>query len=218
MDGPDILIPVKPLHEGKSRLAGVLDPAARQALCLRLFRQTLARAVAISNARPIVVSSDPVVRRIATAAGITGLWTPRPGLSAALEDARAAFADSDRPWLVLPCDLPEATARRLRSWLCARDASTLVPDLAGSGTNLLFLRRADRDRLRLAYGPDSCAAHRHAAQQAGIPLRIETPDWARRDLDHPQDLARLCPDMAVAAARISARGSGQADRQPPSYR
>lgn len=220
MDGPDILIPVKPLDQGKSRLSGVLGPEQRQALCLHLFRQTLARAVTLADARPIVVSSDPLVRRIADAAGVCGLWTPRPGLSAALEDARATFADSDRPWLVLPCDLVEATSERLRCWLWRRDTSTLVPDLAGTGTNLLFLRRADRDRLGLAYGLDSRAAHQRAAWQAGIRLQVETPHWARRDLDHAEDLASYCPETVLpdCAAGLSGRGSAPVGRQPSSYR
>ena len=39
--GLRILIPVKPLGEGKSRLAPALDAAGRRALCERFLRRTL---------------------------------------------------------------------------------------------------------------------------------------------------------------------------------
>lgn len=204
MRGPDIIIPVKALHEGKSRLAGVMTAADRHALCLRLFRATLAMALRVRDARPLVVSADPLVRQTAAAVGVDGLWTPRPGLCAALEDARIAFAESRRPWLVLPCDLVQATPTRLRNWLGQREVSTLVPDLAETGTNLLYLARADRDRFRFAYGPNSRDKHVRAAAAAGITLRIDTPAWARRDLDQPEDLTTLCPQAAGVSSTFCA--------------
>lgn len=191
MNALDIVIPCKALDRGKSRLAPVLDAAARQALCLRLLRRTLRRARALGG-RMAVVSDDPAVAALALAAGALSVPESGGGLNAALAAGAAALPGAG-PLLVLPVDLPRATPAVLRRFL-ARSAGhelVLAPDRSGDGTNLLLLAGPLRAGFVFAYGPGSASRHFAAARARGIePLCINDPRLAF-DLDEPADLRRL---------------------------
>src|SRR5439155_5300396 len=61
-----VVIPVKPLVAGKSRLSGVLRTHQRRILNERLLRHVLGVAVAVVGApRVVVVSADPAVHQLA---------------------------------------------------------------------------------------------------------------------------------------------------------
>src|ERR1043166_5515379 len=106
-----ILIPVKALGEGKSRLAPVLDAAGRRRLCERFLRQTL--ELATTAAATLVVTRDAEAGRIAVAAGATLIDEPEgQDLNAALDLGRRAALDADA-LLVLPIDLPRLAGATL---------------------------------------------------------------------------------------------------------
>ena len=71
----DILIPCKAFARGKSRLAGVLAPGQRAALCQTLFRHTLAEALA-TGARVAVVAEDTEVADLARTQGALVIADP----------------------------------------------------------------------------------------------------------------------------------------------
>lgn len=206
-DSLDIIIPVKALDEGKSRLSAVLAPKVRQQLCRDLFRATLEMAQAVPGAHPLVVSRDAEVLETAQRAGANWLReSGHGGLNAALVQAQAQLAQSARPCLILPCDLILATCARLSSWLDRRQVSTLVPDLAGGGTNLLWFAPCLLQRFCFAYGEGSHMAHIREAERANIPLRVERLDWAGQDLDLPEDLT-LEPLLSARSQPAPSRSS-----------
>lgn len=218
VEAVNIILPVKALDQGKSRLGAVLPPQLRQCLCRDLFRTTLDLARSLPGARPLVVSRDPDVLETAGSVGAEALTeTGLGGLNEALGQAQARLAASPLPCLVLPCDLVLATGARLASWLAGRRVSTLVPDAAGLGTNLLWLAPGTLPRFTFAYGPGSCAAHRRIARRRGVRLAVETLDWAGQDLDLPEDL-----ELSGVAARMTcgvrAPAGGTVARQPPLHR
>lgn len=106
------IIPVKPLRESKSRLAGVLTADERASLTSRLLQRTLSILKQVPGLdRVMVVSRDPVVLKIARLGGaMTLVEGDRPGLNTALR--RAAYVAAAQ-WasglLILPCDLPLLT-------------------------------------------------------------------------------------------------------------
>jgi len=106
------IIPVKPLRESKSRLAGVLTADERASLTSRLLQRTLSILKQVPALdRVMVVSRDPVVLKIARQGGaMTLVEGDRPGLNTALR--RAAYVAAAQ-WasglLILPCDLPLLT-------------------------------------------------------------------------------------------------------------
>jgi len=57
------------------------------------------------------------------------------------------------------------------------------------GTNLLAFDKNTRPQL--AFGTDSCAAHRRNAQRDNIPYRVIQRDGIALDVDQPEDVAAL---------------------------
>ena len=167
-----IVIPCKTLLAGKSRLAPHLAAARRRALCEEFLQQTLELAASVVSPEFIrVVSGDPDVLAIAKRHGTAGIREPEGGLNCALDTARDALLNDDArvdALLVLPIDLPFATADALAgARACAGDV-VVGPDDGGTGTNLLLLRANAIRRMPFCFGPGSYAAHLTAAQARGL--------------------------------------------------
>jgi 2-phospho-L-lactate guanylyltransferase len=114
------------------------------------------------------------------------------GLNAGLEQARReALADRVEALVVLHGDLPNLATDDIAALLDAVPEPAgvaIAPDRAGSGTNGLALRPPDAIPFRFGIG--SLAAHRAAADEAGVArVEVDRPGLAF-DLDTPADLAR----------------------------
>lgn len=185
-----IIIPCRSLHGGKTRLAPCLDAEARRKLCERLLRQTLdlaARLVAPDCIR--VVSADEEAHAIAGDYRVRGLHEPGVGLNAALESARASLRADDAPAdaiLILPIDLPFATADVLHQANSRAGDIVIAPDASGTGTNLLLLRSAGLWRLPFCFGPGSYAAHLAAARAHGLTATTFRDRRIAFDIDQPE--------------------------------
>jgi 2-phospho-L-lactate guanylyltransferase len=197
-----VVIPVRTFEGAKSRLGAVLDAEERRDLVERLLRRTVAAALATPGVVDVVVvSPDPEVRAVASAAGARPLTQRSRGLNPALQEARAAI-DADR-LLVLPADLPAVTAGDLAQVLAAGDAAgtpsvILAPDRHGRGTNALLL--APPDVIDFAFGGDSRAAHAWLASSAEAAY-VEVPGVLALDLDTPDDL--LLTESLLAEALLA---------------
>ena len=184
-----VVIPVRTFEGAKSRLGAVLDAEERRDLVERLLRRTVAAALATSGVTDVVVvSPDPEVLGIASAAGARPLLQLSRGLNPALQEVRAAIR-ADR-LLVLPADIPAVTADDLAAVLAAGDAAgvpsvVLAPDRHGRGTNALLL--APPDVIDPAFGGDSRAAHAWLASSAEAGF-VEVLGVLALDIDTPDDL------------------------------
>jgi len=202
-----VAIPVRALEGAKSRLGEVLDAEERRDLVERLLRRTVAAALATPGVlEVVVVSPDPAVLEIATAAGARPLLQRSHGLNPALQEARSAAAGARL--LVLPGDLPAVTPADLSRVLAAGDAAgtpsvVLVPDRHRRGTNALLLDPPDA--IDPAFGGDSRTGHASLAESADLPL-VELDDVLGLDLDTPEDLLLAEAAGAMAASTRSARG------------
>jgi 2-phospho-L-lactate guanylyltransferase len=189
-----ILIPCKPLRDGKSRLSPVLSPAERQALCARLLRRSLALALALRPAGSIgVITPDPEARAIAAEYGVEAIDDGGSGLNEALQRGRAGLIenrDRDASALILPIDLPLATADAVARAI-VRDADVaLAPDEQRRGTNLLHIGSRALRGFRFAFGIDSLSAHRQWAEQAGFRVATIDDPLLAFDIDRPEDYDR----------------------------
>ena len=194
------VIPAKAPLEGKSRLAPLLDPAARAALNLALARHTLEVCVESFGAnRTIVVTGSAEIGAIALAAGAHVLdgpdvgSTPHESLNAAV---RAGLALAQQlgasGGVIVPTDLPLLSADALSSALAPLPAArgcVLVGDRRGSGTNLLAMQPAD-PRLP-AFGDDSLGRHAERARNLGYRTHIHRCERLGLDLDLPEDFRDL---------------------------
>ena len=186
------VIPVGSLERAKSRLGANLDAEERRDLVLGLFDGTLAATAATAGIwRTYVVSPDEEVLELAGSRGATVVRQVDRGLNRGLDEAReGARRAGATALLVLPADLPRVSPAAISEVLAVLDDEApplvaIVPDRHGRGTNALLL--APPDVIGFAFGGDSRAAHRHAAETAGARL-VELDSPLTLDLDTPDDL------------------------------
>ena len=189
-----VIVPVKPVDVGKSRLGA--EPGLVRAIALDTIDAALA---AHRVSRVLVVTAD---RTLATAAEIVAEAAPR-GLRAAISAGLVAAAD-DSPRAVLLGDLPALRPEDLDEALHRAEAvpTSFVADREGTGTTLVTARAGIE--LRHAFGPDSARRHRELAlAQLVLPAGSTVP----LDVDTPEQLAatsglgwRTAAQSAVSAA------------------
>ncbi len=187
------IIPVKPLHESKRRLAHLLSAGARAELIHRFLDNLLAtlnEAPGIDHV--LVVTGDGEVTALAESHGAVVLVEAEPrGLNeAATRGAALAARQGATAVLILPADLPfariEDIERMLRP-LGDRDLPLLAVcgDETEDGTNALLL--APPGDFTFHYGPDSYRAHLDEAAARGRATYIVNAPGLRFDLDTESD-------------------------------
>ncbi len=190
----DAVIPCKSFAAGKSRLAGLLDPPARQALCERLFAHVVTTARRVAPAMAIhVVTPDPAVAARARQFGAAVIRDAGSGLNTALELARAGILPGlaeDAGLLVLPIDLPLATAEAIADIIAQPGEVVIVPDEERQGTNALLLRGPARRRFAFRFGADSCSRHGEQAMAGGFAWRMLAGSSLSFDMDRPDQYRR----------------------------
>ena len=190
------IVPVKRLATAKQRLGR--EAKGRAALVAAMLEDVLeAVGEARMVERALVVTSDPVAERIATASGAEVVRDPSDeghpqaalmGIDRAVELGATCVA-------LLPGDCPLLDPRELDSLLSATGERhvAIVPDRHGTGTNGLIL--APPDAIRPAFGEGSRRRHVEAARAAGIPHYVEEVPSLALDLDTPADLIALTREL-----------------------
>jgi len=189
-----LVVPVKSLRDGKSRLAPALSAAERRALNEWLLLRTLEHATLFPGLeRTLVVSACEEVRARAGERGAQVLQERTPGgLNEALLQAQRFLGDAGaNRMLVVPADLPLLRARDLRDLASAAKANTiaLAPDRDRQGTNGLCLDATVC--FDFAFGPSSFERHVDGAARLGLkPVVVERAGLAF-DVDTPDHLREL---------------------------
>lgn len=191
------IVPVKALGRAKRRLSDVLPDLARQQLVVTMLEDvlaTLAEAAGIDCV--VVVTPDARVAAVARGHGATIVPEPEPEteeLNAAIAGGLAyATARSATQAMVLPADVPLATAAELRSLIQSRGEQpgvTLAPSHDGNGTNGLLL--APPGAITPCYGSGSYLQHMSQAMARRIDVNVVHLEGLSRDIDEPADLALL---------------------------
>jgi 2-phospho-L-lactate/phosphoenolpyruvate guanylyltransferase len=189
-----VVVPVRGIATGKSRLAGVLDTPARAQFTTWLLEHTLTAVGAWCGtlASCIVVSTCARVAGLSRARGAMVLAEEGAGglnAAAALGRNHACTLNAASV-LVLACDLPLLDASALHRFAkTAVDADVAIaPDRGGHGTNALIVRCGSPFDFR--FGEDSCARHSEAAAARGLALAVHRDDALAFDVDTPDDYAR----------------------------
>lgn len=187
------IIPVKPLHDSKRRLARLLSAEERAGL-IHHFLDDLLATLALSPRvdHILVISGDPAVMALAEAYGAELLIEATPvGLNAAVSWGVAhAAAGGATAALVLPADLPFARVADIEQMLRpltteSRRLVALTGNETGTGTNALLL--APPGDFEFHYGPDSLRAHLDEARARGRPAYLVDAPGLRFDLDTEAD-------------------------------
>jgi 2-phospho-L-lactate guanylyltransferase len=186
------IIPVKPLDEGKSRLASVLAPPERRRLNATFLERSLAVAADFPGPdATIVVSRSDEVLGLAAQRGMLGLHEePGADLNAAVgQGRRVALARGADEILILPVDLPLVTAAEIRELVengPPEPRVIIISDRAGTGTNLLL--HSPALFARYCFGPGSFRRHCRAAKEAGAAVSAGPHPTISFDIDDPEDL------------------------------
>jgi 2-phospho-L-lactate/phosphoenolpyruvate guanylyltransferase len=165
----DLLVPVKPLAQAKTRLRGATDAGAGDGeaharLVLALVRDTLAAVSCATVVRRVfALCSDDVVCRALAVDGVQAIpGEPASGLNSALRYGEAVLRAIDPTTVValqadLPALRPDELDRAIRTGL-ATGGRAFCTDWAGTGTTLLLAPPGQP--LNPCFGPGSAAAHR----------------------------------------------------------
>lgn len=187
------IVPVKPLAESKTRLAGTLNETERVALIRRLLERTLLRlARARGISRVVVISRDETVLKIAREFGAFAIVETHAQLNDALEQARrVCIANGARALLVVPADLPKLRVRDIEELTALGELApcmVIAPAARDGGTNALLLNPAHD--FEFQFGEASFDAHLAEARNKVRHVEIYASDTVTFDLDVPEDLAQ----------------------------
>jgi 2-phospho-L-lactate guanylyltransferase len=189
------IIPVRPLEEGKSRLAEALTQTERQRLNQRFFRQTLdVTAAVVGRERTLVVSRSEALLTIARSLAFETLLEAEPrGLNAALTQAAAAVQQRGASGVLsVSCDLPFLIPDELRALLEVAhqgDGLAIASDRFGTGTNALVMSPVGA--IPYLYGIGSFTAHQEAARVAGLTLNVVRRAGLSFDIDTQDDFEQM---------------------------
>jgi 2-phospho-L-lactate guanylyltransferase len=184
-----ILIPCKPLGEGKSRLAQLLSARQRYDLCASLLDRTLSVAKCLTQSdRIFLVTADAEAAAQACHHGVAVIIDNAHTLNGALTQGRdqllRAGADDCQGLLILPTDLPFADEAAILKVVSASDI-TLACDHDRSGTNLLLLKRGAARSFTFSFGASSFARHCEIARRAGYSVTAVADSALAFDIDEP---------------------------------
>ena len=186
------IVPVKALHESKSRLRDVLTPVARVELTREMLLNTLQVLAELPEIeRTLVVSADSSVLALARESGAEVVdERGSPSLNKALNQATAIASERRaEAVLILPADLPLLKAADVLDLIVrAHDPPVVVvsPDRKRNGTNALFV--APPGTIEYEFGPDSFEHHVRSAEASGARVEIIELPTIALDLDAPEDL------------------------------
>jgi 2-phospho-L-lactate guanylyltransferase len=181
------IIPVKGTGEGKTRLAGALSTAERDALVDAMLAhvveagrqaRSIDRLCLVGPSRRGLDESLPLIPDSGN------------GLNAALEAALAEVARSGPDRLVVvPVDLPCVTPGDLDLLANVPQGTVgIAPDRHGTGTNGLSLPLPGASNFAFHFGPGSYGRHLAEAERLGLPVETVRSEGLAKDIDEPADL------------------------------
>lgn len=227
---PWLLIPVKALALGKSRLAGTVSASTRLALNAMFLRRSLAAAAAFPGLdQTLVVTDCEDVRAVALRAGASAVVQRGGiGLDAAVGEGLLELQRlGARRTIVLMGDVPMVRGTDLATLADAmRDPEVLLcPNRDGEGTNAVAMLAAAP--IPLAFGGASLSRMRLHIERAGyashqvnnsrIALDVDTPEdlsqWLRTD-ERTDDLL-IDPDLRYLWDFAGRNATSESLREPP---
>ncbi|CAN5774250.1 2-phospho-L-lactate guanylyltransferase [soil metagenome] len=193
-----IIVPIRSIVEGKSRLSAVLSQSEREQLNRSMLKRVLDAALGVQQLPHVLVvspdeSSLHEVRMIDSRIETVFQEAHAVGLNGALELATNVAIDAGaRMVVVVPADLPLIRGADIEN-LLRRDAPVVIaPDRHRQGTNGLMQRiDATRGNFRYQFGIDSYHLHQQASHRLGLDAVTAVSLGTSFDLDTPGDLEHL---------------------------
>lgn len=186
----NIVVPVRALATGKSRLAEVLTPAERARLIERMLRHVLQCASEAAPGRCYLVSADPALLDLANALGVHAIREAEPGQNAALQQVCNELNVS-MPVMALSADLPHLATGDLHGLIDELTRADVIaaPDKIGTGTNALLLARPGL--IPFCFGKNSHSRHQQKAEQGNLRFLSYKSSGLAFDVDTPADILNI---------------------------
>jgi 2-phospho-L-lactate/phosphoenolpyruvate guanylyltransferase len=189
-----VVVPIRSLRHGKTRLSQVLGNEARETLLRGIAVRVVTAAIESGLIETVLVVS-PDAETLAWAAGlgpaVVGAPQPEhlPGLNGAIAAGRAWALDRGASTVVsLFADLPLIVPDDIRGLVARKEPIVLGPDRRGEGTNALLLRLAEQgSEFAFAFGDGSLAKHLDEARRLGLVAAVHDTPGIAFDLDTPAD-------------------------------
>ncbi len=201
----------------KSRCADALDGPRRAALTAAMLEDmldTIARCQAVMRTwvvTPTAELADLAARRGARPIAQIG----EAGLNAAFGQAIAEVSERAPydPVMLLPGDLPLLEPDDLaRAVLLVQTHAVVLAPAWDGGTGLLGLRAGAA--FEPAFGADSFSRHAAQAAQRGLSVSVLTAGSLSRDIDRPEDFARVVEHAPATLTGAFLRARMQAQPRP----
>ncbi len=189
-----VVIPMKPLHEAKSRLSGALEADERRDMALLMLEKVLGEALACAFPKEVlVVTPDPDVKALAAARGASVVMEKAAaGLNTAVKVGLAAAGERRHgKALIIPADIPFATAadfQEVYDACCAPHGSVIVPCRRLEGTNAMIVPLPTP--LQPSYGAGSFRRHLAGMRSLGLNPKVVFRLGVSLDIDEPDDLVQ----------------------------
>ena len=195
-----ILIPMRSLNEGKTRLSNLLSPNKREKLIKLLFTQLLKKLKTLKNQSPLIFSDILVitpceeVEKISKDFQVLVLKEQSlNGLNSAVK--KGIYWSSENLYdssLILAGDIIDPETEDIKKILQmgkkSRNSMVICPS-TDFGTNALFLSLPTR--LNFKFGPNSFFEHQKEAKKISIRSIIAPVDSLKDDLDTGKDLEKF---------------------------
>ena len=195
-----ILIPMRSINEGKTRLSNLLSPNKREKLIKLLFTQLLKKLKTLKNQFPLIFSDILVITPCEEVEKISKDFNVHVlkeqslnGLNSAVNKgicwSSENFYDSS---LILPGDIIDPETEDIKKILDmgrkSRKSMVICPS-TDFGTNALYLSLPTR--LNFKFGPNSFFEHQKEAEKISIRPIIAPVDSLKDDLDTGKDLEKF---------------------------
>jgi 2-phospho-L-lactate/phosphoenolpyruvate guanylyltransferase len=182
-----IVIPIKGLRTGKSRLAHLMPDDTRSAINRHLAERTLRIAASIYRPADIcAVSPDADVGVLAAGLSANFLLQTTRGLNRGLAEAARQLPQCRTVYIA--ADLPDLSGDDIRALIDVTGIG-IAPDQSEQGTNALSLPTPTAIDFR--FGPNSFELHRADATKSGFAIETINRPGLAFDLDTEVDFARL---------------------------
>lgn len=188
--GIEVLVPIKPIRDAKSRLSGFLNEDRRSGLTLYMLYRVLQAVRELDEiTRCRVVGGDSAIRHVTESLSCAWGFEPGHDLNSSLALAmHQSFAAGASASLILPADLPFITATDIELVIQASRGCafpTGVRAAKDGGTNALLVP-SSMD-VTPVFGEDSYSRHESQMRTAGTKLmKVEAPGLYF-DVDTPDD-------------------------------
>lgn len=185
------IVPVKSIHQGKSRLSGILNENERASLnkaMLTNLLQVLRSSDAFSG--EVIISHDSEAKNLAEGFNFDYFEEQPPySLNTAIESACKYCSDRGATEiLILPADLPLLNLKSLEL-LLKRNINppvvVIAPDRREGGTNSLLINPLNG--FSFQFGEDSFTKHQKIAHEHQYRVAVVHDPGTELDLDLPED-------------------------------